>query len=215
MGDLTSFQYSLKEELANAITHGIAIVLSIAGLVVLVALAAFNHLGAKTIVAISIYGASMFFLYTASTLYHAVYGLQVKRIFQHIDRSMIYVLIAGTYTPFCLIPLYEDGGLWILVAEWILCAFGLVFQSFLIKKSDWINCLIYLIMGWLIVLDIGPIVHNSTTLGLWFLVSGGIVYSLGIIFFICRRIPYNHAIWHLFVITGTTLQYFSILQYVI
>jgi len=215
MGNASTFHYSLGEEIANAITHGIAILLSIAGLAVLVGFACANGAGAKTVTAVSIYGLSMFLLYTASTLYHSIPISRAKRILQNLDHSMIYVLIAGSYTPFCLIPLFHHNGLWILIAEWSMAAFGIVFQRQLLKRSDWINCLIYLIMGWLIVIDVSPMLENSSSATLWFLVSGGLAYSLGIIFYVWEKLPYNHAIWHLFVLAGTVLQFFAVLQYVV
>ena len=189
--------YSLGEEIANAVTHGVAALLSIAGLCVLVAFAANYSGSAKVVTAVSIFGASMVLLYTASTLYHAIPNINAKRVLQILDHAMIYVLIAGSYTPFCLITLKGWVGIALCIAVWTIAVVGVSLQKILLKRSDWINCVLYLEGG------------------LWLLVAGGIAYSVGVIFYIWEKLPYGHAIWHVFVFLGTALQYFSVLLYVI
>ncbi len=208
-------QYTVGEEIANALTHGIAALLSVAGLAVLVAFAVLYSGAPEVVAAVSIFGASMVFLYTASTLYHSIPNPRAKKVLQYLDHSMIYVLIAGSYTPFCLITLQGYTGIALLCAVWLIAAAGISLQSFLLHKADWINCLLYLSMGWLAVFVIDPLVSTLDRGGLILLVSGGLAYTFGVFFYIFERIPFSHAIWHTFVFAGTTLQFFSVLLYVI
>ncbi len=207
--------YTVGEEIANAVTHGVAALLSVAGLAILVGFACAYSGSAKVIAAVSVFGASMIFLYTASTLYHAIPNPKAKKILQVLDHSMIYVLIAGSYTPFCLITLKGATGMALCVTVWLIAIAGISLQHILLRRSDWINCLLYLAMGWLVVLVIDPLVSQLDSVGLWLLVAGGLSYSLGVIFYIWEKLPYSHAIWHVFVFAGTVLQFLSVLLYVI
>lgn len=208
-------QYTVGEEIANAVTHGVAALLSIAGLAVLVAFAVLYSGSPKVVAAVSIFGASMVFLYTASTLYHSIPNPRAKKVLQYLDHSMIYVLIAGSYTPFCLITLQGYTGIALLSAVWLIAIAGISLQAVLLHKADWINCLLYLSMGWLAVFVIDPLVSTLDSTGLALLVAGGLAYTVGVVFYIFERIPFSHAIWHTFVFAGTTLQFFSVLFYVI
>lgn len=208
-------QYTVGEEIANAVTHGVAALLSIAGLAVLVAFAVLYSDSPKVVAAVSIFGASMVFLYTASTLYHSIPNPRAKKVLQYLDHSMIYVLIAGSYTPFCLITLQGYTGIALLCAVWLIAIAGISLQAVLLHKADWINCLLYLSMGWLAVFVIDPLVSTLDSTGLALLVTGGLAYTVGVVFYIFERIPFSHAIWHTFVFAGTTLQFFSVLFYVI
>lgn len=208
-------QYTVGEEIANAVTHGVAALLSIAGLAVLVAFAVLYSGSPKVVAAVSIFGASMVFLYTASTLYHSIPNPRAKKVLQYLDHSMIYVLIAGSYTPFCLITLQGYTGIALLCAVWLIAIAGISLQAVLLHKADWINCLLYLSMGWLAVFVIDPLVSTLDSTGLALLVAGGLAYTVGVVFYTFERIPFSHAIWHTFVFAGTTLQFFSVLFYVI
>lgn len=208
-------QYTVGEEIANAVTHGVAALLSIAGLAVQVAFAVLYSGSPKVVAAVSIFGASMVFLYTASTLYHSIPNPRAKKVLQYLDHSMIYVLIAGSYTPFCLITLQGYTGIALLCAVWLIAIAGISLQAVLLHKADWINCLLYLSMGWLAVFVIDPLVSTLDSTGLALLVAGGLAYTVGVVFYIFERIPFSHAIWHTFVFAGTTLQFFSVLFYVI
>lgn len=208
-------QYTVGEEIANAVTHGVAALLSIAGLAVLVAFAVLYSGSPKVVAAVSIFGASMVFLYTASTLYHSIPNPRAKKVLQYLDHSMIYVLIAGSYTPFCLITLQGYTGIALLCAVWLIAIAGISLQAVLLHKADWINCLLYLSMGWLAVFVIDPLVSTLDSTGLALLVAGGLAYTVGVVFYIFERIPFSHAIWHTFVFASTTLQFFSVLFYVI
>lgn len=207
--------YTFGEEVANAITHGVAALFSIAGLAVLVGFAVGFSGSARVITGVSIFGASMIFLYTASTLYHAVSHQRAKKVLQVLDHSMIYILIAGSYTPFCLITLQGVTGWILLAAVWSIAIAGVSLQHILMRSSNWINCLLYLAMGWLALFVIEPLTTQLGTGGLALLVGGGAAYSLGVIFYVWEKLPYSHAIWHVFVFAGTLLQFFSILLYVI
>ena len=205
--------YSTGEEIANSVTHGVAALLSIAGLVVMLSMMPVTA-GAATITAAAVFGASMIFLYTASTLYHAIPNLRVKRILQVLDHSAIYVMIAGSYTPFCLVTLKGTTGTMLCIAVWSIALAGIILQPVLMKRAEWLNCLLYLLLGWCVVLVFEPLMAALPSAGIWLLAAGGVVYSLGVIFYLWERIPYNHAIWHLFVLGGTALQFFSVLFYV-
>lgn len=194
-------QYTVGEEIANAVTHGVAALLSIAGLAVLVAFAVLYSGSPKVVAAVSIFGASMVFLYTASTLYHSIPNPRAKKVLQYLDHSMIYVLIAGSYTPFCLITLQGYTGIALLCAVWLIAIAGISLQAVLLHKADWINCLLYLSMGWLAVFVIDPLVSTLDSTGLALLVAGGLAYTVGVVFYIFERIPFSHAIWHTFVLS--------------
>ena len=207
--------YTVGEEIANAVTHGVATLLSIAGLCVLVAFAASYSGSALVVTAVAIFGASMVCLYTASTLYHAIPNIRAKKVLQVLDHAMIYILIAGSYTPFCLVTLKGWVGITLCCAVWAIAIAGVSLQKILLKRSDWINCLLYLVMGWLVVLAIDPLISALPEGGLWLLVLGGVAYSVGVIFYIWEKLPYGHAVWHVFAFLGTVLQFFSVLLYVI
>ena len=212
---LKTSSYSVREEIANAVTHGVAALMSVAGLAVLVGFAVAYSGSPTVITAVSVFGASMVFLYVASTLYHAIPNPRAKRILQRLDHSMIFVLIAGSYTPFCLVTLEGVTGIALCIAVWAIAIAGIALQGLLIQKSKWLNSLLYLAMGWLVILVIEPLIENLPQGGLWLLTAGGLAYSLGVIFYIWKRLPYSHAIWHVFVFAGTLLQFLAVLLYVI
>ncbi|WP_297609842.1 hemolysin III family protein [uncultured Sutterella sp.] len=207
--------YSVREEIANATTHGIAVLLSIAALVLLIVFSVREDAGALTIVSSVIFGASMIILYTVSTLYHAIPNLRAKRVLQVLDHSAIYILIAGSYTPFCLITLGNTTGIVLCSIVWTIALLGAILQPILLRAADWLNCVLYLGLGWCIVFVMKPLIESLPTGGLWLLAAGGVTYSLGVIFYLWERLPYNHAIWHVFVLAGTTLQFLAVLLYVI
>ena len=211
----TVASYSFAEEVANAVTHGIAALLSIAALVVMLWYTVTHSGDTNAIVSASIFGSAMIILYTASTLYHAVPVGRLKQILQVFDHRAIYLMIAGSYTPFCLVSLKGPVGWTLCAVVWSIALFGMIFQPLLMKRADWLNCILYLLLGWCVVLVIKPLIATLATTGLWLLVAGGIVYSVGVVFYLCEKIPFNHAIWHLFVLAGTALQFFSVLFYVL
>lgn len=207
--------YSFAEEVANAVTHGIGALMSIAALVVMIWYAATRSGAVSSVVSASIFGSAMIILYTASTLYHAVPKGRLKGILQVFDHGAIYLMIAGSYTPFCLVSLHGPVGWTLCAIVWSIALFGMIFQPLLMKRADWLNCVLYLLLGWCVVFVMKPLVAILPTAGLWLLVSGGIAYSVGVIFYLWEKIPFNHAIWHVFVLAGTVLQFFSVLFYVL
>jgi len=209
-----SNKYSLGEEIAHGLTHGIGIVLAIAGLCVLVTFSALYG-SAVHVVASSIFGASMIVLYTASTLYHSLPMPETKRIMRVVDHASIYLLIAGTYTPFTLVTLEGAWGWSLFGVVWGLAIVGIIFKLFFTGRFDRLSVAIYVAMGWCGLVAIKPMMAALPTLGLWLLVAGGLAYTGGVIFYLLERMRYHHAIWHLFVMAGTTLHYFVILFFVI
>lgn len=206
--------FTKGEEIANSITHGIGIPLSAAALTLLIVFSSMYG-NVEHIVTFSIYGATMLFLYLASTLLHSFPAGKVKDLFEIFDHSSIYFFIAGSYTPFMLIVVKGWIGWTLLAVVWSLAIGGTIFKCFFVKKYLYVSTLLYVIMGWLIVLAWKPLALNLSTSGLTLLVIGGVVYSLGSIFYIWRGFKYHHAVWHLFVIAGSSLHFFCVLFYVL
>lgn len=207
-------RYSRGEELVNSITHGLGIVLSIIGLAVLIAFAG-RYGNSWHIVSCSVFGATLIFLYAASTLYHAVQEPAVKSILRIFDHSAILVLIAGTYTPFTLVSLRGPWGWTLFGVIWGLAVLGIIIETTRLRRFRTGLIALYVIMGWAVVAAIKPMLQHVGSGGLWLLLAGGLAYTGGIIFYKWQRLPYNHAIWHLFVLAGSILHYFAILFYVI
>jgi hemolysin III len=202
------------EEIANSITHGIGAGLSAVGLIVLVVLAT-SYGDVWRIVSFSIYGATLIILYLASTLYHSFRNKRVKKIFKILDHSTIFLLIAGTYTPFLLISLRGVWG-WILFGViWGLAVSGIVFKALFINRFRKLSVLIYILMGWLCVVAIKQMVVRIPLGGLIGLTAGGVLYTTGVIFYAWRKLKFSHAIWHLFVLSGSICHYFSIFFYLL
>ena len=206
--------YSMAEEIANSITHGIGMVLAIAALGILTAFASIYG-NVWHIVSVSIYATTLVLLYTASTLYHSIQKPRVKSILQVLDHSAIYLLIAGTYTPFTLVSLRGPWGWWLFGVIWGLAALGLVFQLSMLKRWQALSLGLYIGMGWVVVVAIKPLIVSVATGGIVFLVLGGLAYTTGILFYCWKTLKYHHAIWHLFVLAGSILHFFSILFYVV
>lgn len=207
-------EYSLGEEIFHAVTHGVGIVLSIAGLAVLVAFASLRG-GASCVVGCSVFGACLVLLYTASTLYHAIPSRRAKRVLQVLDHSGIYLLIAGTYTPFCLVTL--GGGMgWVLFAVlWTLAVAGIATRAALPGVARRVSLVLYLLMGWAALPVAGPFFHHLAPGGVVLVILGGLAYTAGVPFYAARRLRYSHAVWHLFVLLGSVLHFFGVLLYVI
>jgi len=207
-------RYSRTEEIANSIIHGVGIVYAVAGLAVL---AAFASLLGNTwhIVSTSIYGATQILLYTSSTLYHSIPIERAKKVLRTLDHSAIFLLIAGTYTPFALVNLRGPWGWTLFGVVWALAILGITLQSFMLKQRRWVNALPYVAMGWLIVVAVKPLLANVAPGGLLLLLGGGLAYMVGSVFYVWKRLKFNHAIWHGFVLLGSVLHFFAILFYVI
>lgn len=202
--------YTKKEDLVNAITHGIGALLSIAALVILIVFSSIYG-NAWYIVSFTIYGVSLVLLYTISTLYHSLRGQKVKKVFQIMDHSSIYILIAGTYTPLLLTVLRSPSGWVIFGVIWGLAITGVAIQPFVINKNNLLSTIIYIIMGWLIMVEFNKLAIVVPKISLLFLVIGGILYTVGAGLYMIKKIPYNHGIWHLFVLAGSVCHFFTII----
>ncbi|GAB4451517.1 MAG: hemolysin III family protein [Anaerolineae bacterium] len=204
--------YSLGEEIAHSVTHGIGAALSIAGMTVLLVLSVLFGSVAH-IVSFSIYGASLIILYLASTLYHSFQHPRVKRVFKIIDHAAIFLLIAGTYTPFLLVGIPGAWGWTLLVVVWTIALLGISFKALFIGRYEFLSVMAYIGMGWLAVVAAHELFARIPVGGLIWLTVGGIIYTLGVIFYALWKIPYTHAIWHLFVLAGSVCHYFAVLLY--
>lgn len=203
---------SIGEEIMNGVTHGIGAALSIAGLTILVVLAVMSG-NVRQIVGFSIYGASLIILYLASTLYHSFQKPEVKRVLKIIDHAAIYLLIAGTYTPFLLVGVQGAWGWAMLVLIWGLAILGISFKALFIDRFQKLSVLGYVLMGWLSVLIIKSLLDTIAVGGLIWLAVGGAIYTMGVIFYSLKKIPYMHGVWHLFVLGGSICHYFAVLLY--
>ncbi len=206
--------YSIAEEIANSITHGLGALLSIAALVLMVVLAV-TQSSTIAVVASAIYGVSLILLFLASTLYHSFQEPGVKKSLKVFDHCAIYLLIAGTYTPFMLISLQGAWGYTMTAVIWSLALFGIIFKLFFTEKFPKLSLFTYIFMGWLIVVASSELVSKVPVGGLVLLAVGGLVYTSGTIFYASDKIPYNHAIWHGFVLGGAICHFFAIYLYVI
>ena len=196
----------------NSISHLVGAALALVGVAVLVTFAGMQG-EALRIVSFSVYGATLFLLYLFSTLYHSLLG-SAKRVFQVLDHDAIYLLIAGTYTPFSLLALQGRTGWWMFGAIWTLAGIGILIDSLPQKGRRILPVVLYLTMGWLIVLALGPLVATLPRAGLLGLVAGGLFYTFGVIFYaLDSRFPWAHGVWHLFVLAGSISHYLTILIY--
>ncbi|MFC5742806.1 PAQR family membrane homeostasis protein TrhA [Dyella tabacisoli] len=206
--------YAFGDELASSIIHGIGILLSIAGLVVLVTLSSMYG-DARAVVASAVFGSTLILLYTASTLYHSIPGMAAKRVLRTFDHIAIFLLIAGTYTPFTLIALPAVWGWSLFSAVWLLAIAGSALELGWLKRYRKFAVLLYVAMGWVGMIAFKPLSAHLQTGGMVLLIAGGLTYTLGVPFYLWRRLPYHHAVWHFFVLAGSVLHYLAVLLYVI
>ena len=206
--------YSVGEEIANSVTHGVGALLSVVALTMLVVFGALSGDPWKLAAGI-VYGLSLVLEYTASTLYHAMPQPKVKHVFKILDHAGIYLLIAGSYTPFMLVTIRDDGGWWMFALIWGLAIIGITVEAAWAYRPKWLSVVVYVAMGWLCVLAIGPMIENLDPAGLWLLIAGGLMYTLGTIFYILKKVPYMHMVWHLFVLAGSVCHFLAIMLFVI
>lgn len=206
-------EYTKGEEIANSLSHGAGIVLALAAIPFLVGRAQ-AHGGGLYLFASLVYGITMLLEYTMSTLYHATTNERAKRVFKVLDHSCIYLFIAGSYTPFCLISLAPYGGVWLCLFVWAVALAGVACEAFWVFRPRWISAALYLFLGWCVVWFLPSLVQAIPTVGLWLLVGGGVCYSIGCIFYVLKKIPYMHSIFHLWVLAGSILQFLAIALYV-
>lgn len=206
--------FSKKEEIAHAITHGLGALLSIVALIFLIMFASIQG-DTLLVVSVTVFGSTMLLMYTSSTLVHSLPIGKGKNIFLLIDHAAIYFFIAGTYTPLLLSTIEGAIGWTLFGVVWGIALLGTILQIFFVKRFVILSTLVYILMGWLIVLVWRPLVDSLHVNGLILLITGGLIYTLGAIFYVWKRVPYHHVIWHLFVIAGSALHFFAILFYVI
>ena len=210
----TAAAYTPREELANAVTHACGIALSVAGLVALLVVAV-THGNTWHVTSAAIFGASLVLLYTTSTLYHSVPGAARKFILRKFDHAAIFLLIAGTYTPFLLVSLRGPLGWSFFGVIWGLAVLGITLKFWFAGRFKVVSTLIYLVMGWLVLFAVKPVLAAIGADGLRLLVVGGFCYTLGTGFYLWKRLPYHHAIWHLFVLAGSACHWACIYFYVL
>ena len=204
---------SLAEEIANGATHGVGAILSVSGLTLLVTLAA-PHGGVRLASAL-VFGLALLLLYTASALYHLIPAPRAKQALKVLDHAAIYLLIAGTYTPFTLITLRHSGGRWLFWVVWALAALGVACEAAWVHRPPWLSALVYVAMGWLVVLLVRPLSQALPAGGLWLLFAGGVAYTVGTVFYVLHRVPFMHSVWHLFVLAGSVCHFLAVATYVL
>ena len=203
---------SLGEEIANSVSHGVGFLAAVAAAPFLV-LSAVQHGGAARIVGASVFAATMVLLYLTSTLYHALPNNRAKRIFQVLDRAAIFLMIAGTYTPFTLGVLRGVWGWTLFGLVWGLALAGVVLTAVGGVQYPKLSTFLYLAMGWLILIAVKPLWLRVPSWGLFWLLAGGIAYTVGVVFYAAKRVRYSHFVWHLFVITGTACHFIAVLRF--
>lgn len=204
--------YTRGEEIANVVTHGIGTLLAIAGLVLLILFSS-SYGDDWYTVSYTVYGITLVVLYLESTLYHGITNKKIKALFRIFDHSSIFLLIAGTYTPFTLTVLRGKIGWTIFIIVWTLAITGIVLKFFFVGKFKVLSTIMYVVMGWMIIFAIKPLMAVVPHYGLVLLFAGGIFYTVGAVLYLLDKIPYNHAVWHMFVLGGSTCHFFCILFY--
>ena len=212
--DQDPFRYPLGEEIASSVIHGIGAALSVAALAILVTLAGLFG-DAWRVVSFAVYGSSLILLYLASTFYHSFQSPRLKRIFRFCDHAAIFILIAGSYTPFMLVSIRGAWGWTVFGVIWGLAVIGIGVTAFVMNSSKRVTAIIYIAMGWLIVIALKPLAAALPAGGLFWLSLGGVCYTAGTLFYMWRRLPYNHAVWHVFVLGGSIFHFFAVLWYVL
>ena len=209
------FSYTVKEEFGNTLTHSIGVILSIIGTFIIIIDACIYNNSLLDIVASIIFSCSLLIMYSTSTLYHFIKKRKLKKLFQKLDHCAIYILIAGSYTPFTLITLHNHSGIQLFIFIWLLAIIGIFIENSTFKNSFYLSMILYIVMGWSVLAFFQPLYNLLDIHGLYLLILGGLFYTFGIIFFVWQKIPYNHTIWHIFVLGGSISHYFAILNYVI
>ena len=207
-------EFTSHEEWIHAISHGLGFVAALVGLVVLL-LATFDQGPTRHFIAAAIFGITLTILYGSSTLYHGLPESDYKKFFRKLDHIAIYLLIAGTYTPFVVIKMPDDSGWMVLAVVWGLAALGITLELVRNSSTRRTSLGLYLLMGWLAVFALQPLFKTLEPMGLALLVLGGLTYTVGVIFYAWNKLPYNHAVWHGFVLGGSTLHFASVLGFVI
>lgn len=206
--------YSLGEEIFSSIVHGIGLALSIAALVLMTIVGA-SHGGGAHLASALVFGISLIVEYAASTFYHALPQPKAKRVFKVLDHSGIYLLIAGTYTPFCLITLAGNGGLVLFAVIWAAALFGIACEAFWTYRPRWVSAVIYIVMGWAALVKLPALLALLSPAAFALLVAGGVVYTVGCVFYLMKKVKYMHSVWHIFVLAGSVCHFLSVILFVL
>lgn len=207
-------EYTLGEEIANSITHGVGALLAIAAIPLCVVTAVGSGNGYALAAAI-IYSVFMLLEYVMSTLYHALHAEKAKRVFKVLDHSFIYLFIAACYTPYCLVTLMADGGVYLCVFVWVVAIAGVAAEAFWTYRPRWISAVLYLLLGWSVVWFVPTLFTLLEPAGFWLLFIGGVCYSIGCVFYVLKKIPYMHTVFHVWILAGSVCQFLSICLYVL
>ena len=206
-------QQGLRDIITNAVTHGLGTMLAIVGAVVLIV--ASSRGSAWQVVGCSVFGSTLILVYVCSTLYHSLIRTRARHVLRILDHSSIYLLIAGTYTPFTLVSLRGRTGWILFAAVWTLAVAGVVFKSIAVERFHVFSAIVYIAMGWLVIFATGPLIRAVTWHGAAWLLAGGLCYTGGVLFFALDRVPFFHGVWHLFVLAGSAFHYFAVWFYVL
>lgn len=200
---------SMIEEVFSAVTHGIGVILGIIGLILLLNFAGKSGSFLKE-VGFAVFGISVIISYLVSTLYHSLAFTKAKKVFKILDHSSIYILIAGTYTPFALVALRGQSGVSLFVIVWVLAILGITLKTLFIHKFIKLSLILYLSMGWLVVFEAKPLLHAMPMQGLFLLALGGIFYTSGVAFYLLKKLPFHHSVWHIFVLAGSICHFLAL-----
>lgn len=206
--------YSPQEESANIITHAIGFVMGIPATFVMLGKAA-TEPGFHRVIAVLLFGAGLCMLYGASTLYHMARDASRRQKLRILDHSAIYVLIAGTYSPITLITLKDDGGMLIFVIVWVIALAGIIFKLFFAGRFTFVSTMLYLLMGWLIVIKYSDVTRLLSEEALWWIIEGGLFYSVGVVFYLMKKLKFSHSFWHVFVLAGSFCHFMAIWKYIL
>jgi hemolysin III len=206
--------YRIGEEIANSVTHGVGAVLSLVALTVMVVFAVQGQDG-WALAAVIIYGLALLFEYVMSTLYHSFPWPRTKHVFKVLDHAGIYLLIAGTYTPFAIVTLRDDGGWWLFGFVWSLAIIGIAVEAAWTYRPRWVSAAVYVGIGWIAVFMFRPLLANLEPAGVALLVAGGLAYTGGVAFYVLKRVPYMHMVWHLWVLLGSVLHFLAVTLFVL
>lgn len=207
-------EYTLGEEIANSVTHGVGALLSIAAIALCV-IKGVNDGGGIILFCALVYSIAQLLEYLMSTLYHAIAVDAAKRVFKVLDHSFIYIYIAACYTPFCLIALADNGGLYLCAFVWIVTVVGVAFEAFWVFRPRWISAVLYLLLGWCVIWFIGPLVAWLPAQGLHLLIASGLCFTAGCVFYVMKKVPYMHSVFHLWVLAGSVCMFLAIFNYVL
>lgn len=212
--DQSVYEYTIGEEIANSVTHGIGALLAIAAIPICVVTAVGSGGGLHLLAAL-VYSIFMLLEYVMSTLYHALRPQRAKRVFKVLDHSFIYLFIAASYSPYCLITLAQGWGIPLFIFVWVVALIGVAAEAFWVFRPRWISAVLYLLLGWSVIVFVPDLYALLPAPGFWLLLAGGLCYSVGCIFYVLKKVPYMHSIFHVWILAGSICQFLSIVLFVL